>query len=61
MPVSYLDLNIDSRGRLRTKLYDKRLFQFFHSDVPINMYIATFQKIYVIVRFMVFNATFNNN
>ena len=37
--ASYLDLHlkIDSEGRLRTKLYDKRWFQFSHCELSIFM------------------------
>ena len=37
--ASYLDihLEVDSEGRLRTKYYDKRLFQFSHCELSIYM------------------------
>ena len=38
-PASYLDLHlqIDSENRLRTRLYNNRIFHFFHSELSIYM------------------------
>ena len=43
--ASYLDLHleINSEGRLRTKLYDKKMTSIFQLE-PFHLYVATFQQ-----------------